>query len=267
MRTQSTLFLLLLSAVFACQKLPPDLAPEAPPIIDSNAPIACNENCQEGVNAYHYRNRTYLWGGEDSSWHFDITGWSLELPQLKAYGYNRETFKAFIQPEYQPAAEVAALYQPGEPVIYLKTGQDIKLYPYILMRYHEAINETADGTPVMIAYCYLADLAAVYRRDYCGQTLTFGVSGYTYADPFIWEGKQGFILWDRDTESLWWPLIDRAVSGLMQNTLLKKYDAQSWGHSTWAEMLALRPDALVMRSGQDWTPPIDWTVLEEVNCN
>jgi hypothetical protein len=243
----SGLFMLLVFA--ACQKAP-DVMPAEQPLIDPGVPLACDENCQEGVHAYYYLNRLFLWGGADTSWHFDITGWSLELPQLKGYGYDRETFKALTQPVYQPVQQHPAQYQSGEPVIYLKTDEGVKVYPYILMRYHEVINDVADGQPVMIGYCYLADLAAVYSRVYEEKTLTFAVSGYTYGDAQIWKGKQGFVIWDRDTESLWWPLIDRGVSGPMQNMLLKKHDSQRWGISTWSEILAGYPEAVVLKAGQ-----------------
>lgn len=244
----------LLSGLLAwtsCQKTSfVPLPPEPPQEINPNIPFACNENCQEGVHAYYLGGRLYLWGGEDTSMHFDITGWSLELPQLKAYGYDRETFKALLHPEYQPVQEVAGLYPTHEPVIWLQTEEGLMIYPYILMRYHEVVNETAFGQPVMIAYCYLADLAAVYSRTFSGQTHTFAVSGYTYADPNIWRGRQGFVLWDRDTESLWWPLMSRGVSGAMQNAMLREHNPQQWGLSTWGQVLDGYPDALVMRQGQ-----------------
>ena len=48
----------------------------------------------------------------------------------------------------------------------------------------------------------------VYGRDVAGETTTFGTTGYTYDDTFV--------LYDRSTESLWYPLDDTkwtAVSG------------------------------------------------------
>ncbi len=51
-------------------------------------------------------------------------------------------------------------------------------------------------------------LSVVYGREVGGRTTTFGTSGYTYDNTFV--------LYDRATESLWYPLDDRgltAVSG------------------------------------------------------
>ena len=264
------LSLIAVLAGSACQKTAEVVAPKVPPpVADPGIPITCNENCAEGVYAYHLNGRLYLYGGDDPSWDFDITDWLLELPQVNGYGYDRESIKALTQPVYQAIQEEAERFDADEPVIYLHTEAGVKVFPYSLISYHEVVNDVAYGHPVMIAYCYLADLAAVYSREYCGQTLTFALSGYTYSAPDIWKGRNGFVLWDRDTESLWWPLIDRAVSGPMQGASLKTFNTQKWGLSTWGEMLEEYPDGLVLKQGQDPNPPTDWPVLEEgdLDCN
>ena len=222
----------------------------------------------EGKITHREGGGIFLYGGEDESTHFDITGWSLSADQLHDYGYHRETFKAMIEPKYRPASEVAGAYPGEESVIYLRTESGIKAYPYSLMTYHEVINEVVDGKPIMIAYCFLADLAAVYSREFCGQTFTFGVSGYTYYDPNIWEGKDGFILWDRDTESLWWPLINRGVSGAMNGELLRKHTTSQWGVMSWADLLETHPAARVVISDGEWQAPEAWTrlVCEDLDC-
>ncbi|MGA0233820.1 MAG: DUF3179 domain-containing (seleno)protein, partial [Saprospiraceae bacterium] len=72
--------------------------------------------------------------------------------------------------------------------------------------------------------------------------------GYTYYEPEIRDGRDGFVLWDRDTESLWWPLIDKAISGDLHGTQLKRHDEGSWEVLRWSEIKETYPDALVIRS-------------------
>lgn len=240
----------------------PDIpAPENP--TESVDPFFCGIGGVDNVNVYHRDDRIFLYGADDPSTHFDVTNFSLEFTQLKEYGYDRETFKALIRPEYLDIQEVSSIYDLDEQVILLKTKSGVKVFPFTLMTYHEVINEEVNGQPVMIAYCFLADLAAVYSRDFCEKTLTFAVSGYTYSDPQIWDGKDGFVLWDRDTESLWWPLIGRAVSGGMKKAMLESYDQQQWEISTMGEVVSLYPSALVLRHNQDWTPPVDFPRISE----
>ena len=57
-------------------------------------------------------------------------------------------------------------------------------FPWYALRENYASAVTrAGGVPIFVAYCYLADLGAVYdRRLTSGHTLTFALSGYTYSD-------------------------------------------------------------------------------------
>lgn len=198
---------------------------------------------------YEANGRTYLWAGIDSSSHFDITDWDLNECNLR-YGLGRETFPALLSPKYTRLKEYVGNFDPLEKNLVLFNSNEIKVYPYDIMTNYEVINEYHNGEPIMIAYCVLADLAAVYNRDYCGVELTFAVSGYTYYDKFIWNGIDAFVLWDRNTESLWWPLIDKAISGKLKGHGLKKFNTALWETMTWEEIYENYPESLVLTAGQ-----------------
>lgn len=253
----------LLLSVFlfvSCEKDPP-------PIISTPSTDCPTENIPDGY-VYKEDDRTYLWTGVDSSLHFDITSWSLDKCGLNDYGFTREGIKALRQPTYIPAIDKADFYPKNEKVIVVTGEYTTKVYPYQVMSFHEVVNDTIDGEPIMVAYCILADLAAVYTRNYCGKEFTFAVSGYTYSEETTWGGVDAFILWDRETESLWWPLIDSGVSGLMQDERLEKHTDDGWEYLTWGETLVAYPDALVIEAGQSDIPPVDWPRLgcEDLSC-
>lgn len=217
---------------------------------------------------YEKDKSTFLWAGDNPDWHFDISDWELNECNL-LYGLGRETFPALMAPEYVDIQEIANLYEGGEQCVVIHTPEFTKVYPYELMISHEVVNEVIEGEPIMIAYCVLADLSAVYTRNYCGNVLTFGVTGYTYYEPEIWGGLDAFILWDRDTESLWWPLIDKAISGPLHDTRLEKYNEGNWEVLRWRDIQKLYPDALVLKPGQTQEPPEKWSQLtpDKIDCN
>jgi hypothetical protein len=126
------------------------------------------------------------------------------------------------------------------------------------------VNDTIAGRPIFAAYCYLAELGAVYDRRYGDHMLTFALSGYTYSDDSIWDGRDAFVLWDRDTESLWWPPVGRAVSGPLIDTPMQLLDEALWAQTTWGQARRRHPDALVLRPGQerDFEPPASWPRLD-----
>ena len=205
--------------------------------------------------------RKLLWGGEKASMHFDITRFQLDPDQLH-YGLGRENFPALIEPEFVSAAQADAWLSDEARVLVVKVRDRVKAYPIDLLTRHEVVNDTVAGKPIFAAYCILADLGAVYSRDIKGHELTFGVSGYTYADPKVWDGKDAFVLWDRDTESLWWPPIGKAVSGPMMGTALPLMDERYWSQTTWAKARAQHPAIRVLDRGQDMERPAEWRTLE-----
>jgi len=54
-------------------------------------------------------------------------------------------------------------------------------------------------------------LAAVYSREIDGKTLTLAPSGWTYGEN---SSTSLFVLYDKETESLWFPFKGSALTGI-----------------------------------------------------
>jgi hypothetical protein len=201
--------------------------------------------------------RRLLWAGADPTHHFDITAFRLEAANLH-YGLGREHFPALIEPRFQHTELANEWLLDEERVLLVEIGDETKVYPIGLLQRHEVVNDEVGGTPIFAAFCILADLGAVYERLIEDHTFTFGVSGYTYADPDVWDGMDAFVLWDRDSNSLWWPPIGKAVSGPMIDQPMRVLDETLWAQTTWAEAKSTHPDANVLAPGQDFTRPMEW---------
>lgn len=204
-----------------------------------------------------------LRGGEEESMHFDITTFRLDPANLK-YGIGREAFPALIEPKFVAADETSEWLGPDERVLAVRIKDEVRVYPVELLIRHEVVNDVVAGVPIFAAYCILADLGAVYDRRLGDHTLTFALSGYTYADPDVWEGRDAFVLWDRETESLWWPPIGKAVSGPLVDRPLKLLEEAHWSQTTWGEVVQKHPNASVLQRGQDFARPKQWTRIEDL---
>lgn len=198
-----------------------------------------------------------LWGGKKASSHFDISRTSIETTQLH-YGVGREAFDALITPRYNSVKRADEWLASRDRVLALKIGDEVRVYPISLLKHHEVINDVVGGRPIFAAYCVLADLGAVYDRRIGDRTHTFALSGYTYFEPEVWEGKDGFVLWDRETESLWWPQSGQAVSGGMAGTPMKVLEKELWSQTTWGKIKKLHPEAKVLSRRQTFTAPSGW---------
>ena len=205
----------------------------------------------------------YLYGGEDSLSHFNLSNCILK-PEQFHYGLGREVFPALLEPRFISVTAADQLWSDSARFLLAKAGNDCKAYSIKDLIRHEVVNDSLDGQPIMAAYCILADLGAIYNRQYGTKTLTFALSGYTYFDPEIWNGLDGFVLWDRETESLWWPLIDRAVSGPLNGVKLHLLDETLWTDTTWLYIKTNYPEAQVMASGLDYERPTSWPKYESV---
>ncbi len=201
--------------------------------------------------------QNYLYGGKREEQHFDITGYTLKDEQFH-YGIGRERFPALLEPAFISVKEATSLWQDDDRFLLAKMGNETKAYSIKDLTHHEVVNDVIDGKPVFAAYCILADLGAMYDRVIGGKEYTFALSGYTYYDPEVWDGLDGFVMWDRETESLWWPLTGKAVSGKMQGTDMVVLDEKMWKQTTWADIQKNHPDAQVLKSGQDFERPTTW---------
>ncbi|MBL1281000.1 MAG: DUF3179 domain-containing protein [Fluviicola sp.] len=204
-----------------------------------------------------------MYGGKDSTQHFNIGNSSLINEQFH-YGIGREAFPALLKPEFITVSEADAIWPDSARFLLAYSGDDIKAYSVKDLTRHEVVNDELNGHPIMAAYCILADLGAVYDRQYGAEVLTFALSGYTYFDKDVWNGLDGFVLWDRETESLWWPLIGKSFSGPLKEVKLQELDRNQWKDTTWGEIKKSYPAAKILKSGQDFERPTDWREIENV---
>lgn len=213
---------------------------------------------------FEVEGKKMLYGGENDTQHFDISNCELQDDQFH-YGIGRERFPALLQPEFISVEEADAVWENDARFLVAYAGDEVKAYSVKDLTRHEIVNDVLDGQPIMAAYCILADLGAIYERNYEGQELTFALSGYTYFDDQVWNGMDGFVFWDRDTESLWWPLIGRAVSGPLKGVKLIEMDKAHWEDTTWKKVKKSFPNAKVLKSGQDYERPTTWNKLGDVS--
>lgn len=208
--------------------------------------------------------RRMLYGGKDSLQHFDITDYDLKDEGFH-YGIGREVFPALLKPKFTSIQKADSVWNDDARFLVAYAGNEVKAYSIKDLTRHEIVNDVLNNEPIMAAYCILADLGAIYDRKYGDKTLTFALSGYTYHDEKVWNNLDGFVLWDRETESLWWPLIDKAVSGPLKGVKLLEKNKNNWEDTTWGEIKKSYPTAKVLISGQDFKRPKTWKKINDVS--
>ncbi len=90
-----------------------------------------------------------------------------------------------------------------------------RFYPYQILVWHEIVNDTFQGQPLLITFCPLCLTGIAFDPVVNKEVLKFGVSGKLY--------NSNLLMYDRKTDSLWSQALGEAVVGDMTGTELARY--------------------------------------------
>ncbi len=156
---------------------------------------------------------------------FALTNLRVERGEIRAGGPPRDGIPAVRDPRLAER-EAAAWLGPGDPVVGVAIGAAAHAYPVHVMERHQLVNDVVGGAPVAATYGPLAGAPRVWDRRVDGNVLEFGVSGLIY--------NGNFLLYDRESESLWVQLTGEAIAGPLSGKRLRQYRCRQELMRTWA---------------------------------
>ncbi|KAB1196175.1 MULTISPECIES: DUF3179 domain-containing protein [Haloferax] len=140
--------------------------------------------------------------------------------------------------------EVNVELQDSFEVVGVELDGIARAYPLAILNWHEIVNDTFDGRPVVVTYCPLCGSAVVADRLVQGEPTYFGVSG------LLW--MSDLVMYDDRTNSLWSQVLATAIRGELTGDTLSLLPATI---STWGEWKASHPDTEVLVP-----PPVSGTI-------
>jgi len=155
---------------------------------------------------------------------FDLDGATVPREAIVAGGPGRDGIRSVDAPEFAPPEE-ATWVAADTPVLGVEAGGEARVYPVHLLEYHQIVNDVLGGVPVAITYDPLSAVPLAFLRTVAGRTLTFGVSGLLY--------NSNFLMYDRETESLWSQFEGRAIAGPLAGTRLTRVRAHQEPVAAW----------------------------------
>ena len=173
---------------------------------------------------------------------FDLSDTLVPAREILRGGPPRDGIPALDAPRFLSAAEAAREVKDDDRVLGLALGGEAHAYPIAIMNWHEIVNDTIAGLPVVVTYCPLCGSGIAFERRIDGRTRRFGVSGLLY--------NSDVLLYDRESESLWSQLLGRAVSGPMKGRRLVPIALE---HTRWGRWRTGHPGTRVLsrRTGYD----------------
>lgn len=165
---------------------------------------------------------------------FDLDGALIPPEAVESGGPPRDGIPSLDRPRFAPAARVKFV-RDDERVLGVYRNGIAKAYPIRILNWHEIVNDKFGDERIVVTYCPLCGTGVAYVAEAGGRRLSFGVSGLLY--------NSDVLLYDRETESLWSQLMNRAIAGPMKGARLT---AIPLAHTTFADWRDRHPDTLVL---------------------
>ena len=155
---------------------------------------------------------------------FDLSNTVVDRAAIRAGGPTRDRIRSVDAPEFVPPQE-ATWSPPPVPVIGVAVQGVAHAHPVHLLEHHQVVNDKVSGVPVVVTYDPLTGVPMAHRRTVDGRVLTFGVSGLIYDAQFL--------LYDRETESLWAQYEGLAVAGPLAGKKLERLEVRQELMGAW----------------------------------
>jgi Protein of unknown function (DUF3179) len=179
---------------------------------------------------------------EDSVWKTDFSKHSVPIGEFLPGGPPRDGIPPIDHPRPVSLAAGDRFLAAREPVIAIAVAGQARAYPEQILVWHELVNDTLGGRPILVSYCPLCNSALAFDRRVRGRTLSFGTTGKLR--------NSDLVMWDRQTQSWWQQIAGTALVGHYTGARLSSIDAQVL---SWAQFKAAYPHGTVLsrRTGFD----------------
>ncbi|MCH8292271.1 DUF3179 domain-containing protein [Candidatus Poribacteria bacterium] len=161
---------------------------------------------------------------------------SIPLNEIFHGGPAKDGIPALTNPKTLPA-DAADYLRDDDLVLGLAINGESRAYPLRIMNWHEIVNDTLGGRPILVTFCPLCGTGIAFDPIIDGQSTEFGVSGMLHNNDLL--------MYDRGTDapSLWQQVLGAAVVGPQTNTLL---DLIPVIQAQWGEWKADHPTTSVL---------------------
>lgn len=154
---------------------------------------------------------------------------SIPLDEILSGGPSKDGIPSIDNPKFISTKDADKQLEDDSPGLGVVVGDTARFYPYRILVWHEIVNDTIEGKPVLVTYCPLCVTGIVFGREFNGEAVEFGVSGR------LW--KSNLLMYDRTSnvkdESLWSQVLGEAVLGIRTGEKLEIVPSDTVMYSVW----------------------------------
>ena len=146
---------------------------------------------------------------------FDKT--SIDYEEIVTDGPRRDQIPPIHDPQFVAAASAEGIGL-KEPVLSIGIDGDFRAYPLRILLWHEIVNDTVGGVPILVSYCPLCNSGVIFDRRVDGEVLEFGNTGRIRHFDMV--------MYDHNTESWWQQFLGEAIVGEMTGVSMEALPAR-----------------------------------------
>jgi hypothetical protein len=173
--------------------------------------------------------------GTLSQFSTDFSIHSIPYSEIFFNGPPKDGIPAIDNPQFVGVGEANEWLGDLEPVTVFQEQTAVRIYPFQILTWHEIVNDTVGGRPIVVTYCPLCNTAIVFDATVNGRRLTFGATGRLRFSNLL--------MYDRQTESWWQQASGEAVVGELTGSRLTFLPTAI---ISWAEAREKFPQAEVL---------------------
>jgi len=149
---------------------------------------------------------------------------SIPLEEIQTL-LSRDGIPSIDSPKFISVSAAEEWLNDREPGIAFSRGNTHRFYPYLILAWHEIVNDTVGGERVLVTYCPLCLTGFVLDPLVKGERVEFGTSGK------LW--LSNLIMYDRKTDSLWSQVLAEAITGEVTGTRLSILPSDQMRYGEW----------------------------------
>lgn len=161
---------------------------------------------------------------------------TIDISEIISGGPPPDGIPPIDEPIYESFADAAEWLTDESPVMVVRAENETRVYPLAILTWHEIVNTTIDGEPVVVTYCPLCNSGLAFSAELDGAVLDFGTSGR------LW--RSNLVMWDRQYGNLWTQFTGEAIVG--DRFLGQELERVATTIQGFAEVRATDPDAYVL---------------------
>ena len=151
----------------------------------------------------------------------------VEPDKIISGGPPKDGIPSIDNPKFVSLEEADEWIQDIELVLAITYKGVTRVYPLQIMVWHEIVNDTIAGDPMLITYCPLCGSGIAYERKISGEEVEFGTSGKLY--------NSNLVMYDRKTDSYWSQIDGLAIVGELTGTRLTPVSLDTVVWRDWKE--------------------------------